>query len=699
MISANNPQTPIKSPLHSYSFTPSRIASNVPLTPSAIDSVTLGKQLRDALWTIQERDREIEQKDADLKLAAELGFQLMANNESLKTEYERVLSDYQSAITASSSSSPSPTPSLISNPTDETLHKIQQKRADATTAARIADLECALLDLQSKNDTLKTDLRLSQESERSYASKIKRMEVETNGMKQDLENALAQVQELSEDRIRLQKDKSDLTKRLKESNQVNPKHQNQEETIDTLRNQLSDLEHLVITLHTDRTHLESALSDSESQNTHLQSSLDSLNQLLESQREDIESYQSSTTSLSHALESSRDLISKLESRLAILSPDGEADTGDKTLLSEIEDRRKELEERYKTLGEKHVGLVKAHGVSVVQRERMRNHIARLQQLGVGGGSKCSDERVKALEEALGFSEGENRDLVTKITLLERKMADVGRFCGTESEEGDRNEELESMRIRIAQLGNENLEVGREVRTLRMVGKFEIEKRRKVEGLLREREDEVGRLKAQMAQVRFEFEEFKLRVRAGEEGVGFVGGGENAGVVNGKSEVKKASVVVSVNESTQTDISNPTSTPTPLKISQSTQTHISTTTIDVDSDSDSDVGSEYHPSLSSSSRRPDDTFSSSFCIDDNRSVDLAELSTEVSSPVFKPPLTPMKSVRRVDGGGGSSTGRNSVRASLGRGSNGIGNGNGGGKAGPAQVFVGRGNVRSEECKQQ
>jgi chromosome segregation ATPase len=63
--------------------------------------------------------------------------------------------------------------------------------------------------------------------------------------------------------------------------------------------------------------------------------------------------------LTGQLEFLRDSHSRLKTRLSILEPvDSETDHGSKTILSEVEDRRRELENANNTLSEKHAGLVK-----------------------------------------------------------------------------------------------------------------------------------------------------------------------------------------------------------------------------------------------------------------------------------------------------------------------------------------------------
>ncbi|KAJ3044915.1 hypothetical protein HDV00_000197 [Rhizophlyctis rosea] len=693
--------------------TPSRAGGLVAATPFGHDSVSLKKQLREAQRLIQEKDRELQQKDEDLKLAAELGFQLMANNENLKNEYERVLAEYQAATL----SNPSRSPSVAEGPSDDTMHALAAKRADASTAARIADLECAILDLQTKNDNLKTDLRIAQESERSYASRIKRLEVEVASTKEDLDLSLSHTQQLEDEKRRLQKDKTELSRRIKEANE-GPKSDDSE-AVETLREQLHTLEEMVIALHQDRAELESAANDAIAERSELESRCQELDALIESQREESTSQSAQIDALSWDLESSRDLITKLQHRLSVLEPtrDGAPDSGDKTLLSEIEDRRKELEERHLTLASRHAGLVKAHSMSVHQQERMRNHITRLAQLGGSGGGKAVEQRVRMLEVALGQSESENRELLGRIEVLEKERRE-GYFGGVGGVEGGRlgggsggsrktsaeldhdyEVEMEALRIRVDQLTSETENLRKELKTARMVGKYESEKLRLAEGGLREAEEEGRRLRQANAQLKFEFDELRLKLKRAEEGDGHNEDDIREPVVVGAGKRGKQMGGVKVNVGTQTEKEERLC----VGITQATQT---------EPDGEEIIHHEEDRDVSLSNDINHSQFSedaSSFYVD-QQSVDLGEVSDNFieglhgggadvsrrSDVGAREELIPVDDDTHTP-----AATRNSVRASLSRG----GRASSGGKqrqgqdGRPAQVFVGRSNVKSEECKQQ
>ena len=98
---------------------------------------------------------------------------------------------------------------------------------------------------------------------------------------------------------------------------------------------------------------------------------------------------------------------------------------------------------------------------------MKNHINRLTQLN---SSKTSEDSLSRLEEALAQCQSENKQLSTKIALLERQTREVivevpssGIF--------DESSLVQSLRLRIEQQLEEIASVKKELRTAQMVTIF------------------------------------------------------------------------------------------------------------------------------------------------------------------------------------------------------------------------------------
>ncbi|TPX55142.1 hypothetical protein PhCBS80983_g05569 [Powellomyces hirtus] len=495
--------------------------------------------LREALRSLREKDESLEKKDSDLVMAAELGSSLLEDNERLKSECARLLAEYQSTAAAAvaaaggqthdhhedhtqplrgstsiSFSSPTQTTnSLLFSSADA---KRRVEAVEATAAARTADLEATIIELQTQLDRVRQDVRSAQEADRGNERRALRLEGELEVATRDLDSALSRCQELDEEKKKLAKEKGDLARKVKESGD----RDKELEELSELRDHTRALEDAVVQLTHARAEMEAELSCAVQDREITIQRCEELEAMTEDIRGESERQIARNDELLWDLESARDMIGKLEARLAVLEPkpDGANDVGDRTLFSEVEDRRQELETRHVSLSQKHAGLMKAHSMTIHQQERMRNHISRLTQLT---NAREGELRVRLLEEALGQSESERQELQHKITLLEKDLGTdfqpIGNVGGSGrvqsgGSQADYEVELECLRLRVAQLTTEHDESKRELRTLRMLKSFETEKLRSVEALLREREEELQRLKAVNAQIRFDLEEAKARAK-------------------------------------------------------------------------------------------------------------------------------------------------------------------------------------------
>ncbi|KND05176.1 uncharacterized protein SPPG_00843 [Spizellomyces punctatus DAOM BR117] len=509
------------------------LASPAPDTSSA----ELRRRLREAQWALREKDEALEKKDNDLVIAAELGSSLLEDNERLKAECAKLLAEYRStsavavAIAAHPPTAFSPTslhkPStpgsasstpISASPGTNLLEEAKRRTIaiEAAASARIGDLEATILDLQSHVDRLRADIRASQDAERAQERRSQRLESENEVISRDLDAAVSKCQELEEERKKIAKEKAELLRRVKD---VGERDKELEELAE-LRDRSKALEEVVVQLTHSRAEMEAELAEALQDRRHVDQRCEELEAVAEDYRMESERQAARMDELVWELESSRDLIAKLHSRLAVLEParDGPEDAGDRTLFSEVEDRRRELENRHQNLTQKHAGLLKAHSVTIHQQERMRNHISRLTQLT---SARQGELRIRLLEEALGQAESEKREMQAKLALLEKGRGIETDLIGVEGSNGpdmgtvspsQYEVQLECLRLRVSQLTEENDDLKREARTGRMLKSFETEKLRSVEAVLREREEELLRLKSINAQIKFDLDEMKSRFK-------------------------------------------------------------------------------------------------------------------------------------------------------------------------------------------
>ncbi|KAI8824897.1 uncharacterized protein EV422DRAFT_516693 [Fimicolochytrium jonesii] len=494
---------------------------------------TLRQQLEEALRQLRERDEHIEQKDNDLVMAAELGSSLLEDNERLKADCTRLAAELEELAAAQRGMSlnhhPPPTPSqhFVRHPHQQSGNftpsptgvaildaKRRAEEAESSAISRIGELEATISELQAQLERLRQDVRHSQEAERAAERKAALAETELAVATRELNGALTKCQEIDEDRRKVLKEKTEIMKKLKEA----ADREKDLEELAELRHHNRALEDAVVQITQARAEMESEVAAATHETDALARKCEELEAMIEDYRTDSERHLARNDELVWELESERDRLSKLEARLAILEPKKEGgveDEGDRTLFSEVEDRRQALEDRHVNLTQKHAGLVKAHSMTVHQQERMRNHISRLTQLT---NAREGELRISLLEEALGQAESEKQELQVKIALLEKSRSDyagldnrggmIGARNAPQGTQVDNEIELECLRLRVGQLAAEQEETTRELRTLRLLKSYETEKLRSAEALLREREEELVRLKSSNSQIKFDLDEAK-----------------------------------------------------------------------------------------------------------------------------------------------------------------------------------------------
>ncbi|KAI9007072.1 hypothetical protein BC832DRAFT_591683 [Gaertneriomyces semiglobifer] len=520
--------------------------SEISLDVSEASRNELEVRLREAYQHLRERDEAIVKKDKDLVIAAEFGSQLLEDNETLRSELAKVQAEAQHLRHRGA---PSPLPSQSSPQVPETPHvrgtpqstQDLQRRTAAleASAARVIDLEQNVLELQSQLERMQNDLRVAQEAERSTERRVQRFEAENAVITKDLNATAGKCQDLEEEKRKLAKEKGELARRCKELEEVASKA----EMITTYKDQVEKLEMFVKQVTANRQEMESQLSYKARELEDLQNQYQELESMMEEYRTETSRQTSRIDELTWDLESARDFIKKLESRLSVLEPQSAGPfTANKTLFSEVEDRRKELESRHQNLSRKHAMLLKAHSVSMHERERMRNHIWRLMQVM---GSKESEVRVRILEEALGQVESEKTELAGKVEVTEKKLRRLRRklkkrgsddndivdrddeassdeewdIYGEDSLADDDNRrernssDFELLQHRLHHLTTHCATMQKSLRTAEIIRNHESEKLRNVETILREREDELGRIKRLLAKARWETDELRARLRA------------------------------------------------------------------------------------------------------------------------------------------------------------------------------------------
>ena len=137
------------------------------------------------------------------------------------------------------------------------------------------------------------------------------------------------------------------------------------------------LEKVSCTLVDEKKELEEKFSEGSSKLIHLEQKCNEFENLVEEMRQEKEEHEQQSVfieEMNHELEFLREYCETLKTRLSNIESGKKVEEGDesgvKSLLGEIDDRRKDLEEQYQTLNSRHSVLYERH--SRIQQEKVKN---------------------------------------------------------------------------------------------------------------------------------------------------------------------------------------------------------------------------------------------------------------------------------------------------------------------------------------
>ncbi|KAG5460208.1 MAG: hypothetical protein BJ554DRAFT_7770, partial [Olpidium bornovanus] len=243
---------------------------------------------------------------------------------------------------------------------------------------RCEELETKVDDLERSNADLAARLahaaQQRHELEKSTEKKLAEMREDLESAKSAVEAEAQRAQEAEEEKKRLAKEKAALLKDRKSAATADAEIERLVRNVDDLETSVQELTIAKKELDERLCAERSSRKDLELRCSDYQEQLDELRHL----KNDYEAQSAQLNEVNLALEDSRATANALQAVLDKLSPRSESgpDPGGKTLFSEVEDRRAELESKHHSLSQRHVGLIKAHSMTVHQQERLKNHISR-----------------------------------------------------------------------------------------------------------------------------------------------------------------------------------------------------------------------------------------------------------------------------------------------------------------------------------
>ncbi|KAJ3375115.1 hypothetical protein GGF31_005837 [Allomyces arbusculus] len=419
--------------------TPYRVGGHVLETPhiNRLGEIDLRHLVRDLR-------RELATKDAQLHASAQIGQTLVERNNQLLHEKQDLMKAHTElnhalaeAKTTPASTSPSatrcancgePTTTEGAVVTDDHVHdttaehaahlELQVRHLEAELGelrSQLAETEATQYDAMRRYDTL---VDTKEADERTLRRRVAELESQVAERDQQIDEWRSKVMVLGEDKARLAEEKMDLVKKRNElAETANVAY--------TLQVHLHELEIQNSNLAAEKQSALQLVSERQAEIQVLEERVEvlegQLDELVELRAEHHEALLTNDA-LTSQLEELQNTIQVLSAKLNALQnpqgishPDDQAPAAAKTLLTEVEDKRRNLEERHERLGREHERLLRRH---LDEGERLRRQIFRLQQLSA---DRTHDDHVKRLEAALAQAQAENRELVHRVAQLEGRQ--------------------------------------------------------------------------------------------------------------------------------------------------------------------------------------------------------------------------------------------------------------------------------------
>ena len=436
---------------------------------------------------------ELEKKSNDLQMAAAIGQNLLAQNAKLKEENESLLVQ------------------VNLNGHHEDLNNAKSK-LDILEAS-YNDLLTEFENIQQQNATLQDSARFNQDTLKKVEEERMSHQLEIRELQRLLKQTEAERSKVHTEASAFSEKYSDLEGKLSKTQDKIKYYLEKEHSLER------DLQEAMRT----NEQLATTSQDLKTENEQLNEKLLEVEAMLETYqeyRQQVLEQENTIETISLEIEFLRESNQKLTSKLSALgqnssSGDPGSDMGEKSLLTEIEERRLQLIGDHEKLAQKHAGLTQSHNLSLYRQQKMKHHIARLSQLTSGD---AAQEKVRLLEEELAQCQSEKLELEKRVdSLLIRKPLpsqwDEPPIAFDPSVPVD-SQRLESLEFRIQQLMEESDSLKKMNQTLRLVKAAESDKLHSTTSNLLERERELDALKRELANTKFELDELLLGIKEG-----------------------------------------------------------------------------------------------------------------------------------------------------------------------------------------
>ncbi|XP_006820291.2 protein Spindly-like, partial [Saccoglossus kowalevskii] len=447
----------------------------------------------DEISKIEMLKNELEIERSNVYKAAELGKQLLEDNQNLESRLESMRTDHVSRVEA----------------LEQEKYSLQLK---VTTKENIER------SLTGELEQIKELVQNAKENEKDWKKKeaiqekrIKELENQNEALQTDLEQNNLIVEHLKETVSHQENLVKDANCKLKQQQNVSF---NDEELVQ-LHQENSTLKNKMSSLQLELKHAKDTLQQ-------VIASKEKIEKKIYSLHDEMEEKQILATSYYNALEKSREDVTDLQVQLDMVKMQTvDPDSKGNSLFAEVDDRRKTLEKKLITLKVEHDSLKEHYNIKKQQLMRLKGQIAALLQMS---SHEADHSQLQRLQTALSQSRGEVQMLSEKLKNLEhlegevslnRKLEDFHRQFPGETL-GDKKMFVEFLEEQLKCTKTELTDLKQELQTQRVLRMEATDKQWKTEKSLHQTEKTMEKIKAENMRLYMKSEELRQKYGEGDD---------------------------------------------------------------------------------------------------------------------------------------------------------------------------------------
>ncbi|XP_077981881.1 protein Spindly-A-like [Glandiceps talaboti] len=439
---------------------------------------------------VHQLKQELNLEKENVQKAAQIGKHLLEQNEELEIRLESLQKDHVTKL----------------EELEQEKYSLQLKLTARERVERslIDELEQTKESLQTYKET---EMTLRQK-ETLQTKKIREIEEKNSTLQTDLENG-AMMEEQLKEKVKYFEDLvEDIRDKLQKQQNISF---NDEELV-SLYQQNSTLKAEQDSLSMELKHTKSAVQQ-------MMTTRQSMEQKIDSLKQELEEKEQQSTSYFNALEKSREEVTELEVQLDMIKMQSvNPDSKGNSLFAEVDDRRKDHEKKLITLKVQHDSLKEQYSIKKQQLFKMKGQIAALLQMS---SYQADHAQIQRLETALSQSKGQVKLLSEKLQNLTHLQTDVSMTRQMEEFQKEMSDKtpcdtkkfVHFLQQQLQSTKKELCELKEELQTQRLLRIAESDQLWKTEKKLHESESSNEKNRAENMRIHLKLEE--LRTKYGE----------------------------------------------------------------------------------------------------------------------------------------------------------------------------------------